>query len=151
MWSFSNNSRTKLSSQPLSRPASSLCPRSRQGPSTPSLWHASGHSSRPAWFLLPAMSPRGSLPQGFWCIAHLSLCWDRLGPQRLPPFLKLWARGCEQPEPWAGKPWLRPAQPTLTVALHHFSHSSLFLGESGCKFSMVCPGLGFFHPHFQQV
>lgn len=70
MCSFSHNSRTKLSSQPLSRPASSLCPGSRQGLSSASLWHSSGHSRRPALFLLPATIPRGPLPQSCCCMAH---------------------------------------------------------------------------------
>lgn len=127
MWSFSNNSRTKLSRQPLSRAVSSLCPRSRQGLSTASLWHSSGHSRRPARFLLPAMIPRGSLPQGCWCIARLSLLHHRLGPQRLPA--QAVSQGMPAAQgPVADKPWLFSSQPA--VALHHFCHTApFFLGN----------------------
>lgn len=147
MWSFSNNSRTKLSSQPLSRAASSLCPHSRQGLRVASLWHSSGHSTRPAWFLLPAMSPRGSL-----LLMH---CPSQplpahTGAPETPSLPEAVSKGmCPA--------WVPCGRETLTAphsAHTHSSfapllpHSSLFLGEPKYKFSMVCPGLGFFHPHF---
>ena len=146
MWSFSNNSRKKLRSRPLSRLASSLCPRSQQGPSTASLQHSSGDARRRAWFLLPAMVPRGPPPQlrvadALPISAFTHADW---GPR--DSLYEAVGKGIYAAGMPCGKETLDA--PHSTCSCSSFAqlllHGSHFLWESTYKFSVPSPGLQVF-------
>lgn len=141
MWSFSSNSRKKLRSQPLSRPASSLCPCSWQRPSAASLQHSSGNSRRNAQLLQTAMVPRGPPPQLRTADALPISAFARTewGPRE--SLYEAVSRGIYA----AGMPCGRETLAAPHSACSHSSfaplllHGSHFLWESKCKFSIACP------------
>lgn len=152
MWSFSNHSRKKLRSQPLSRPASSLCPHSRQGPSAASLWHSSGDSRQRARFMLPAMVPRGPPPQLRAANALPVSAFARADWGPRDSLYKAVSKGIYTDSmPW-GRETL--AAPRSACSRSSFAplplHGSYFLWESESKFSIAVLEFRFF-PHFQHV